>query len=611
MKFHALFCCCLCLLSMNAYAQPSARALKPFHRWAETPPMGWNSWDCFGPTVTEQEVKANADYMAAHLKRYGWEYIVVDIRWYVENDKSHGYNETDAIIGIDDYGRLVPAVNKFPSSAGGKGFKPLADYIHGKGLKFGIHIMRGISKLAVKKNSPIKGSTVFANEIYNTDNLSTWLGDMYTVDATKKGAQEYYNSLFELYASWGVDFIKIDDLSRPYHADEIELIRKAIDHCKRPIVLSTSPGETPIERAGHVASHANMWRIIDDFWDNWPQLSEHFSLFEKWIPHMAPGRWPDGDMLPLGRIGIRAERGDNRMSLLTKDEQLTLMSLFAICRSPLMFGGNLPDNDEFTTSLLTNDEALRVLQRSSHNRQLFNDGESIIWGADDARTRDKYAALFYVSDHKPILEKNALYSSGLITHRAGERSAKMTINLNGAKKIYLVVTDGGNGNSWDHADWIEPTLTGTGGPKKLTDMKWVSAVSGWETVKINKSVGGNPLIVDGTPYANGIGTHATSIIEYDIPDGYDTFSSSAGLDNECISHTEGATVKFLVFTQYPTGTPPADSMDVTLHFAQLGLKGKCSVRDLWAKKELGTFTNELTMNLRKHGSMLLKLSPVR
>ena len=182
----------------------------------------------------------------------GWEYIVVDIRWYVQNDKAGGYNEKDPVFSIDNYGRYIPAVNRFPSSVGGQGFKPLADYIHTKGLKFGIHLMRGIPKLAVQKKMPVKGTNITADQIYNTELLCTWLGDNYTVNAAANGAQEYYNSLFELYAIWGVDFVKIDDLSRPYHQDEIEMIRKAIDRCGRPIVLSTSPGETPLNKADHV-----------------------------------------------------------------------------------------------------------------------------------------------------------------------------------------------------------------------------------------------------------------------------------------------------------------------------------------------------------------------
>jgi len=370
----------------------------PFLSWATTPPMGWNSWDCYGPTVTEDEVKANADYMSANLKNYGWEYIVVDIRWYIENDKAHGYNEKDAVFSIDEYGRLIPALKRFPSAAGGKGFKPLADYIHQKGLKFGIHIMRGIPKMAVEKNTPVLGSNAKAKDIFNTEILCKWLGDMYTVDAAKPGAQEYYNSLFALYASWGVDFIKIDDLSRPYHDKEIELIRKAIDDCGRPIVLSTSPGETPIENAEHVKTHANLWRIIDDFWDNWRELKMHFDLFEKWVPHMGIGHWPDGDMLPLGRIGIRAERGDNRMSMLSKDEQYTLMTLFSICKSPLIFGGNLPDNDEFTLTLLTNKEILEVNQHSTDNKQIFKKDGLIAWTARDPKNGDTYLAVFNNND---------------------------------------------------------------------------------------------------------------------------------------------------------------------------------------------------------------------
>jgi hypothetical protein len=370
-----------------------------FHQWAATPPMGWNSWDCYGPTVTEKEVKANADYMAQHLKQYGWKYIVVDIRWYVDNDKSHGYNEKDPVFCMDDYGRFIPSEARFPSSAYGKGFKPLADYIHSKGLKFGIHIMRGIPKMAVEKNTLILGTNIHAADICNTDLLCKWLADMYTVDATKTGAQEYYNSLFSLYASWGLDFVKVDDLSRPYHQDEIELIRRAIDKTGRPIVLSTSPGETPIVNAPHVENHANLWRIIDDFWDNWTEVKQHFDLFEKWISYAGYGHWPDGDMLPLGKIGIRAERGDNRFSQLSQDEQYTLLSLFAICKSPLIFGGDLPSNNDFTLKLITNSEVVEMNQHSKNNRLLFKDNDIYVWTADSPQG-DKYVAIFNARDGK-------------------------------------------------------------------------------------------------------------------------------------------------------------------------------------------------------------------
>lgn len=385
----------MCLSVRVNYAQSPGN----FHNWAAKPPMGWNSWDCYGPTVTEAEVKANADYMSKYLKPYGWEYIVVDIRWYVGNDKSHGYNEKDPDYVLDKYGRFLPAVNRFPSAANGKGFKPLADYLHSKGLKFGIHMMRGIPVLAVKRNLPVLNSTATAATIYSDKNQCRWLHDMYTIVPGKAGAQEYYNSVFELYASWGVDFVKVDDLSAPiYFTEEVEMIRKAIARTGRNILLSTSPGETPIDHAVHVQQHANMWRTVDDFWDNWKMLKDHFAVFERWNQFRIKGAWPDGDMLPLGNLGIRAERGNNRMTAFTKDEQYTLMTLWSIFRSPMMFGGNLPTNDAFTLSLLTNKEVLKVLQYSEHNQPLFHHKDTIAWVADDPQTGGKYLALFNAAD---------------------------------------------------------------------------------------------------------------------------------------------------------------------------------------------------------------------
>jgi len=373
-----------------------------FLNWAINPPMGWNSWDCFGPTVTEAEVKANADYMAKYLKEYGWEYIVIDIRWFVANDKALGYNETNPEYSIDSYGRFLPALNRFPSASNGVGFKALADYIHSKGLKFGIHVMRGVPVIAVKNSMPVLGTKVTAKEIYSEDGQCDWLKDMYTIVSGRTGAQEYYNSIIDLYASWGVDFLKIDDLSKPYHAPEIGMIRQAIDRTGRKIILSTSPGPTPVEQIKHIKMNANMWRTVGDFWDSWPQLKEQFEVFNKWSQFIGPGNWPDGDMLPLGRIGIRAERGTDRMTQFTKDEQYTLMTLFSIFRSPLMFGGNLPDNDPFTLSLLTNKDVLAVHNRSVNNRQLFNDNNKVAWTANDPMTGEKYLALFYIADQKMI-----------------------------------------------------------------------------------------------------------------------------------------------------------------------------------------------------------------
>jgi alpha-galactosidase len=579
-----------------------------FLDWAPTPPMGWNSWDCYGPTVVEKEVKANADYMAKVLKKFGWEYIVVDIRWYVENDKAHGYNEKDPVYAMDGYGRFLPSTTRFPSSAHGNGFKPLADYIHGKGLKFGIHIMRGIPVEAVRKNTPVQGSKAKAGDIYSPEGQCMWLRDMYTVMAGKDGAQEYYNSIFDLYASWGIDFIKVDDLSVPYHKDEIEMIRKAIDKTGRKIVLSTSPGETPIENAGHIEKHANMWRIIGDFWDNWLQLHAEFDVCSRWAPHVGNGHFPDADMLPLGRIGIRAERGDDRMSGFTKDEQMTLMSLFSIFRSPLMFGGDLPGNDDFTLSLLTNKEVLAVNQTSQNNRQLFRKDDLIAWTADDPQSGDKYLALFNARSQMQFVEGKASWKSSVVSAAQKPQSVEVNVELLNARKLYLVVAEATQGFNWDHADWIEPRLEGPKGTLNLAELEWTKATSGWGQPTLNKSVEGRTLNVDGREFLNGIGTHSPSIIEYDIPEGYRRFMARAGLDKECIQHPEGATVQFLVFTEDPTGPIPPDSLKIPVKLEELGFFGVCSVKDLWSHRDLGNFSDEFAPFIRRHGAGLYRIS---
>ncbi|MDR1737262.1 MAG: NPCBM/NEW2 domain-containing protein [Candidatus Symbiothrix sp.] len=536
-------------------ATSTVRAQSDFHTWAETPPMGWNSWDCFGPTVVESEVKANADYMAEHLKPFGWQYIVVDIRWFVENDKAGGYNQTNPIYVMDEYGRYTPALNRFPSAANGMGFKPLADYVHDKGLKFGIHIMRGVPKKAVTEKLPVKDADgITADKIYTTADQCTWLKDNYTIVADSAGAQEYYNSIMDLYASWGVDFIKIDDLSRPYHQAEIEMIRQAIDRTGRPIVLSMSPGETPVEKAAHARNHANMWRTVDDFWDNWDQLLYQFTVCNKWYPYSGGGAWADADMLPLGHISIRGERGSPRMTNFTRDEQFTLMSLWSIFKSPLMFGGHLPDNDSFTDSLITNPEIIYVNQHSRNNRQIFNDGENVMWAADDATGDDKFVALFNIKGGLFVEVKKAIYRSGLISNLTDGYGVNIQTALPAeTRDLFLVVSDAGDGYSADHADWIDPILYNqTGDTLHLTTSTWESATTGWGTIQKNKSIGGGNLTIHGKVYPVGIGTHANSIIHYAVPAGYTHFAAFAGLDNSGISQNIGSTVEFMLFTEDPS-----------------------------------------------------------
>jgi hypothetical protein len=363
--------------------------------------MGWNSWDCYGTTVTEAEVKANADYMAQHLKQHGWQYVVVDIQWSETHPRAHGYR-ADADLAMDANGRLIPAVNRFPSSAEGRGFRPLADYIHGLGLRFGIHIMRGIPRQAVKANLPVFGSRARADAIADTASLCPWNTDMYGLDLSRAGAQDYYDSIVKMYADWGVDYIKADDIARPAHRDEIAAIHRAVAKTGRPIVLSLSPGPAMIKDVAFLQENANMWRISDDFWDNWKALRLNFILMSIWSGVGRPGAWPDADMLPLGRIGIRAERGESRATKFTRDEQRTLMSLDSIAQSPLMFGGDLPGNDEFTLSLIGNDEVLAVDQHGANGGAFAEGGDSVVWTADGAGAGAKYLAVFNVGDGAPV-----------------------------------------------------------------------------------------------------------------------------------------------------------------------------------------------------------------
>ena len=384
---------------------------------AMQPPMGWNSWDCYAATVTEKQLLEHAEYMSKNLLAFGWEYIVCDIQWYEPlAGTGGGEYRPFADLCMDEYSRLLPAENRFPSSAGGKGFAPIAEKIHGMGLKFGLHYMRGIPRQAVHSKTAIKGTDATAEKIANPFSICKWNSDMYGVDSTNPRAKNYYNSLFEQFAGWGVDYVKVDDICNtnmyphsPYSGEgEIELMHSAISGCGRPMVLSLSPGPALIEKSWHLSRYANMWRITDDFWDNWDSLKDMFKRCQLWQAHVKPGCWPDCDMLPLGRIGAGFKKP--RLTNFTRDEQRTLMTLWCIFRSPLMMGGILPEADEWTLSLLTNAEVLSVQKFGANPQQIIFNEKEAIW-KNDAPDGKINLALFNLSDKKrkvicPLSELN-------------------------------------------------------------------------------------------------------------------------------------------------------------------------------------------------------------
>ncbi len=338
---------------------------------ALTPPMGWNSYDAYGDSIRESEVLTNAEWLRQHLQPFGWDTVVVDFRWYDRLANGQPGQGSEGVM-IDQYGRCIPAPNRFPSATNDAGFKPLADRIHAMGLKFGIHIMRGIPRLAVARNLPIAGSQFTAAQavlpVSDPNRQCVWNQDMFGVNATNDAGRAWYASIAKQYTSWGVDYIKCDDIAnlqrgKMYGADEIEALSTALKNSGRSIVLSLSPGATPVSHGAHVAQFANLWRISPDFWDNWRSLNHNFDLFARWTEYTGPGHWPDGDMIPFGHICQRnCDVRPDRWTRFTREEQLTLMSLWALASSPLMLGMNLPNNDDWTTALLTNPEVLAIDQ---------------------------------------------------------------------------------------------------------------------------------------------------------------------------------------------------------------------------------------------------------
>lgn len=429
---------------------------------ASTPPMGWNSYNCFGAAVTEAEVKANADYMDEHMKSLGWEYIVVDYCWYYPHPPGSTQNNPPQYtlpkdnapvpwMPMDEYGRLLPDPRKFPSSANGRGFKPLADYIHSKGLKFGIHIMRGIPRQAAWAKTPIAGANgVTADMVVDTASTCPWLNAMYGVDMAKDGAQAYYNSLIAMYESWGVDYIKADDIdlheNYPYRKQEVEAIRKALDFHNSDIVLSLSLN-MKYENRRHVQANSQLWRISKDFWDDWKKLEEQFGLLNQWNATTGPGHWPDADMLQVGKISKRGPKGPERFSNFNKDEQLTHITLWMIARSPLMMGGHMPENTPFVKDLITNPEVIALNQRGRNQKQLSRKNGQVVW-VSDLPGQVKNVALFNLLDTPQVITVTlkALGLKGPVAQRdlwerkslgMAKNKVEHTVSPHGAKLVQL------------------------------------------------------------------------------------------------------------------------------------------------------------------------------
>jgi hypothetical protein len=456
MKLHTIRLVLSCLFATScAFTQAASPAQTPV---ALTPPMGWNSWDAYGLTITEEQFRGDVTVLAKELKPYGWNYAVIDEGWFFFNPQDRQRPNT-LHYAIDANGRYVPVPARFPSAGampadapaatgpdapklaatiGETSFKSLGDFVHAQGLKFGIHIVRGIPRASVERNLPIADSSFKVTDAADTADACPWDPTNWGVKDNAAG-QAWYDSLLKQYAGWGVDLLKVDCISNnPYKADEIRMIRRAIDKTHRPIVLSLSPGPTNLSHAEEVGTLAQMWRISNDVWDYWVNprgfpiaVSSQFARLAAWAKYAKPGNWPDADMLPLGELRPSPGDGRARTTRLTPDEQHTLLTLWSIGRSPLVLGANLTLLDDATRKLLTTPDVLRVDQTATASREALHDGATIAWTSDlpaklpadlpaalrpakhsDADGATKALALFNTGD-SPIAISNSLTAYGL------------------------------------------------------------------------------------------------------------------------------------------------------------------------------------------------------
>jgi alpha-galactosidase len=368
--------------------------------------MGWNDWDSYGMAITEAEFRANVEWFHQHLQPSGWQYVTIDEGWFFDRPD----DPKDKGVQLSPDGRFLASTSRFPSAADGAGLKPIADWVHSLGLQFGIHILRGIPRKAVEKNLPIAGSPYHAADAADTSDRCRWDSNNYGIRDNAAG-QAYYNSIAQLYAGWGVDFLKVDCISQPYKTAEIHMLSAALKATGRPIVLSLSPGPTPLADAADVVQQAQLWRISDDFWDLWskpgnetfPQtLTGQFSVLAAWAPYAGPGHWPDADMLPIGYLGPHPGWGEPRESRFTPDETRTLLTLWSIARSPLIVGADLLRMSSATEALLTNPDVIAVDQHAAASQSVLHTADTAVW-TSHLDTGREAVAVFNLKDEPATL----------------------------------------------------------------------------------------------------------------------------------------------------------------------------------------------------------------
>ncbi|HZZ27479.1 MAG TPA: glycoside hydrolase family 27 protein, partial [Pirellulales bacterium] len=295
-----------------------------------TPPMGWNSWNCFAGAVDQEKVLAAAHAMVDKgLIKHGWTYINIDDTW--QGDRGGKFN-------------ALQGDKKFPD------MQKLCDEIHALGLKPGIYSTPWVTSYAgypggSAENPEGKWEPPPKQKQVNKKILP-WAVGQYPF-ATNDAQQ---------WAAWGFDYLKYD--WNPIEPPQVEEMENAIRQSKRDIVLSLS-NSAPFSGVEDWARLSNAWRTSGDIRDNWQSMSSKGFGEDKWAEYAGPGHWNDPDMLVVGMVGWGPKL---HATNLTADEQYTHITLWSLLAAPLLIGCDMTQLDDFTLSLLTNDEVLAVNQ---------------------------------------------------------------------------------------------------------------------------------------------------------------------------------------------------------------------------------------------------------
>jgi hypothetical protein len=347
------------LLAGAVAGGPAAGAATVYHGGPDrTPIMGWSGWSFqrLGDDAHRVEGEARA-LVRTGLAAAGYRYVNIDDGWY-QCPGPQGPN-------VDRYGRWLVNTAKYPSVGSRNGIVALARYVHRLGLKFGIYETAGISRQAVKRNTPILGTRYTARDIATTTPQNNYnCGGMLKINYGKPGAQAYVDSVVDELASWGVDYIKLDGITNS-NGPDIKAWQAAIHHSGRPIVLNITQGSYTIKLAPVLKKYANQWEFAPDIEINGPDegsadscnfppftgcksvfpltsyahWSDRFGDVAQWQPYGGPGGFNDYDSIEVGDGSA-----DSGMSLAASESQL---SLWALGSAPLILGSDL-------TSAVTN-----------------------------------------------------------------------------------------------------------------------------------------------------------------------------------------------------------------------------------------------------------------